>query len=342
MYRYNPSTALSTNSTWSGRNSSGPADGLLDEQPRGVPQVRAHGGRRGVGVAGGEGGEDRLVLVGDVGQGPGLLRGRRAEGRGDVAQVVDDVDELAVAGGRQHPGVEPLVVAHEQGGVAVDGGGAHRGQLLVQAGQQGVVDPAGGPSHGRDLEQQPQVEHLGDVDVVAVEHPEAAVAGDLDHARLGQPQQALADRGAGDLQLVGQLVDRVQLAGPQLAGADRLPHRVDDLVGEARGSPDPHGGPPLTCRMLHVTLRRGTGGGGPTHGGDQTARPRLRLDELRPHLAAAQAGPEHPVPAGARDPGRVVPVHHPLRPGGDRRRPAALGHQLPARLGDPLGADRPA
>ena len=53
------------------------AHGLLDQQAGGVAEVGPHGGRSGLGVAGGERGEDRLVLVGDVGQRPGASRWSR-------------------------------------------------------------------------------------------------------------------------------------------------------------------------------------------------------------------------------------------------------------------------
>ena len=127
-----------------------------------------------------------------------LLGGRGAERGRDVAQVVHQLDQLAVATGGQHAGVEPLVVVHEPGGVAVDGGRAHRRQLLVQGGRQSASSTwRAARRTGRDLQQQAEVEDLGDVGVVAFQHAEAAVAGDLDHAGLGEPEQPLPHRGPG-------------------------------------------------------------------------------------------------------------------------------------------------
>jgi hypothetical protein len=77
------------------------------------------------------------------------------------------------------------------------------------------------------------VEDAGDIGRRAAQDPEATVALEAHHARLGQAQQPLAHGRARHLELLGELVDRVQLAGSKDPGADRLAQLVDDPVGQA-------------------------------------------------------------------------------------------------------------
>ncbi len=73
---------------------------------------------------------------------------------------------------------------------------------------------------------------------------------------------------------------------------------------------------------------------------DEGERHPVRGDDDRPDLAPAQARPVHHRPQPPRRPGAVGRLPHALRARRDARGPAALGHQLPARLGGALGADR--
>ncbi len=96
----------------------------------------------------------------------------------------------------------------------------------------GVRGVLGGAAGGGRLEGEADVDDLLDVAGPRDDDLEAAVAVDLHEPGLGQPQQGLPHRAAGDVEQVSELVDGVRLVRDELTGGDAGADGLDDRVGE--------------------------------------------------------------------------------------------------------------
>ncbi len=104
------------------------------------------------------------------------------------------------------------------------------------------------PDHGRQLDQKAELIQLVEIMLAQHRYPEAAVANHFDQALASEVEQGLTDRGGRDAQLGGEIGDRMQLAGADLAGHDAT---TDDASG-----PVPEAGP--VQRWKSAAVRTGT------------------------------------------------------------------------------------
>jgi hypothetical protein len=187
----------------------------------------------------------------------GVLGVGAVEHRCGVGDVGDQLAHLALHLGhrRQQPrGAGRLGDAEveEDVGAPVDGEVGHLAHgldVLVQAGELGRPGALGGEHHGADLDRDPVVEQLAPVAALELdagalgqrrrrrdERAAATPAGGDQVPALGQRGQGLAQRRAGDAELVGQVaLGRQPRAGLQQSQPDRRAEALDGLLEGGRG-----------------------------------------------------------------------------------------------------------
>src|ERR1019366_9417883 len=104
----------------------------------------------------------------------GLVGGRCTDGDDLVPEAADDRRESEIPARSEHQLVERPVTAHKERFVMFPGGCAHPRELGAQLTQAGVARRLCCQPGRRNLEQQAQVEDLGDMPGAALKYPESA------------------------------------------------------------------------------------------------------------------------------------------------------------------------
>ena len=191
-------------------------------------QVRAEQRRRAVGVAGLQGCGD-LAVLGDEALQPRGVAGHG--GRGDplvaVAQGIVLAGQQAVASRVDDRPVERAVGPREAGAAVLE-----RRLLVGDEAAQRLRERrpgAGGAARGVLLDQHPRLEHVLGLRRGDRDHERAAARVELEQALGLELHEGLADRGAGDVQPVGDLVLAQQRAAGEAAVEQA---RLDVVVGQ--------------------------------------------------------------------------------------------------------------